>query len=96
MAVKISISIPEELHDEVKAWADQTGGTVSGFFADLAQQRLDADRRSRQRLRELIEKDRAADPKGYDAMRNSLRERMHAAQVAAAQKAAEFRSSGAA
>jgi metal-responsive CopG/Arc/MetJ family transcriptional regulator len=95
VAVKISISIPEELYDEVKDWAEQTGGTVSGFFADLAQQRLDADRRSRQRLKELIEKDRAADPEGYDEMRAGLRDRMHAAQAAAARKAADFRSSAA-
>ncbi|MEU4324299.1 ribbon-helix-helix domain-containing protein [Nonomuraea dietziae] len=86
MAVKITISIPEDLHEELKMWAERTGGTVSGFFADLAQQRLDADRASRERLARLVAKDRAVDPEGYDQRRAEMRERMHAAQKAAAAK----------
>ncbi|MEV4063166.1 ribbon-helix-helix domain-containing protein [Nonomuraea dietziae] len=42
MAVKITISIPEDLHEELKMWAERTGGTVSSFFADLAQLTGDA------------------------------------------------------
>ncbi|MFE3455007.1 hypothetical protein ACFXJ8_39395 [Nonomuraea sp. NPDC059194] len=86
MAVKISISIPETLHEELRTWAEKTGGTVSGFFAELAQQRLDADRASRERLARLVEKDRAVDPEGYDQRRDAMRERMHAAKQAAAAK----------
>ncbi|MBG0833240.1 hypothetical protein HS041_36670 [Planomonospora sp. ID67723] len=88
MASKITISIPDELHDQVKEWAEATGGTVSGFFADLAQQRLDADRSSRERLAAMIAKDRAVDPEAYDERRAELRRRMHAAKDAAVRKRA--------
>ncbi|MGC5010175.1 ribbon-helix-helix domain-containing protein [Streptosporangium sp. DT93] len=90
MAQKISISIPDELHAELTAWAEQTGGTVSGFFAELARQRLDADRASHERLAALTAKDRAAGPDSYDRRRSELHQRMIAAKAAAVRKKANL------
>lgn len=86
---KFSISLPDDLYEEVKVMAEQSGTTVSGFLADLAQQRADADRASRERLARLIAKDRAVDPEGYDQRKDDIRRRMHAAQQAAAAKKAD-------
>lgn len=86
MAQKFSMSLPDDVYEMVKEMADQEGTTVSGYLAGLAKQRADADRASRERLARLTAKDRATDPEGYDRRRADIRERMHAAQRAAAAK----------
>ncbi|MGP3957813.1 ribbon-helix-helix domain-containing protein [Nonomuraea sp. 3N208] len=90
MTQKFSISLPDEVYEEVKALAEQAGTSVSGYLARLAKQRIDADRESRERLARLTAKDRAADPEGYDQLRADMRARMHAAQRAAAEKKARL------
>ncbi|MBB5967273.1 ribbon-helix-helix domain-containing protein [Planomonospora venezuelensis] len=94
MTAKFSISLPDEMYEEVKTLAEQQGTTVSGWFADLARQRLDADHRSRALLAERIEHDRAADPDGHARMADELRRRMREAQVAARHKADKARATG--
>jgi type I site-specific restriction endonuclease len=91
MAMKITISIPDELHEEVKAWAEMTGNSVSGWFAELAQQRLDADRASRERLRRLNDPARKTDPDAYQRRQADFIARARASQEAAARRAAELR-----
>ncbi|MFC4121344.1 hypothetical protein [Nonomuraea zeae] len=90
MAQKFSMSLPDEVYDLVKEMADKEGTTVSGYLAGLAKERADADRSSRERLARLTAKDRAVDPEGYDRRKTEMRERMHAAQRAAAEKKASF------
>ncbi|WP_433259600.1 hypothetical protein ACQPYK_48570 (plasmid) [Streptosporangium sp. CA-135522] len=94
MTAKFSISIPDDMYEDVKKLATQQGTTVSGWFADLAQQKLDADRRSRALLAEKIEQDRAVDPEGHAQMADELRQRMRSAQAAARRKAADVRAMG--
>ncbi|MEU6414047.1 hypothetical protein [Microbispora sp. NPDC046933] len=88
MTVKITISLPDDLHEEIKAITDQSGESVSGFFAALARTRLDADRWSREQLKAELDAIRAADPEGFDRQRAALRARMRAALESAGRKAA--------
>jgi hypothetical protein len=90
VAQKFSMSLPDEVYELVKEMADQEGTTVSGYLAGLAKERADADRASRERLARLTAKDRTADPEGYDRRKMEMRERMHAAQRAAAEKKASI------
>jgi hypothetical protein len=85
---KFSVSLPDEVYDMVKDMAEQAGTSVSGYLAGLAKQRADADRASRERLARLTAKDRAHDPEGYERRKADIRDRMHAAQRAAAAKKA--------
>ncbi|SPL88098.1 unnamed protein product [[Actinomadura] parvosata subsp. kistnae] len=88
MAQKFSMSLPDEVYELVKEMAEKEGTTLSGYLASLARERADADRASRERLARLTAQDRAADPEGYDRRKAEMRERMHAAQRAAAEKKA--------
>ncbi|GGL47360.1 ribbon-helix-helix domain-containing protein [Planomonospora parontospora] len=88
MAVKLSITLPGDLYEEIKMLAGQQGTTVSGWFAELARQYLDDDRRSRAVLAERIRHDRVADPEGHAEMAADLRKRMRDAQEAARRRAA--------
>lgn len=96
MTVKISISLTDDLHEAVKTIAEQSGTTVSGFFADLAQQRIDADRASTEQLHRLNGPARQADPDAYEQRRAEFLQRANAAKEAAARKAAQLRGSDAA
>jgi hypothetical protein len=88
MAVKLSITLPGEMYEEIKTLTGRQGTTVSDWFTELARQHLDDDRRSRAVLAERIRHDRIADPEGHAEMAADLRKRMRDAQEAARRRAA--------
>ncbi|MFF4128285.1 ribbon-helix-helix domain-containing protein [Microbispora rosea] len=89
MTAKVTISLPDDLHEEIKD-AIGENGNLSRFFAELARQRLDADHWSRTQLKTELDALRAADPEGFDRRQADLAQRMAAAQRAATVKAAAF------
>ncbi|GGO08643.1 hypothetical protein GCM10010116_17530 [Microbispora rosea subsp. aerata] len=89
MTAKVTISLPDDLHEEIKG-AIGEHGNLSRFFADLARRHLDADHWSRTQLKIELDALRAADPEGFERRRADLARRMAAAQQAAAVKAAAF------
>lgn len=93
---KITISVPDEFAHEAREWANRTGGTVSGFFSELAARHLEADKASRDQLRQINDPARTEDPTGYAERQQSFMERARAAQAAATAKATKYRKGAAA
>lgn len=85
--------MPDGLYNEIKIIADQQGTTISGWFTELAQQRLDADRTSREQLQRLDDAARQADPEGFQVRREQFTARLRAAQQVSARNAAHLRKS---
>jgi metal-responsive CopG/Arc/MetJ family transcriptional regulator len=74
MTTRITVSVPDELAEQVQQLADEHRiPSVSGFFATAAAEKLTRAQRSRRWLDERLAEIRARDPEAYDQMRARMR-----------------------
>jgi metal-responsive CopG/Arc/MetJ family transcriptional regulator len=74
MTTRITVSLPDELAEQVQQLADEHRiPSVSGFFATAAAEKLTRAQQSRRWLDERLAEIRTRDPEGYDRMRAESR-----------------------